>query len=312
MTLLEIKNELINYSQEIGIPLLGFAKAEELTEEIELHKESLKNNYHADMAYLERHAEKKRDVRSILPSAKSVIVAAISYNFNMKHESNSGKIARYAWLEDYHSLLMRRLIKIENKIKTFYHNAETKSYVDTGPIMEKQWAVRAGIGWLGKNSLVINKKNGSYLLLGIIITNIEFPPDTPVKEHCGNCTNCLQACPTKAIIQEKVIDSRNCISYWTIESKTETFPENIRKNLNGNLFGCDICQEVCPWNQKAVKCYDKEMLESINRTAFRIEEIENMTENDFKTIFKNSPIKRCKLSGLKRNAEELKSSLESA
>lgn len=305
---MKISNEIvIHKAHELGFDLVGFSNAEILTEET-LHLQTwLGLGYNASMEYMNRNFEKRQDVKQILPSAQSVISLALNYYTPAQHYKNreSGKISRYAWGKDYHLVIWEKLELLEDYLKEIDENFESKSYVDTGPVMDKAWAVRSGIGWLGKNSNVINKEIGSWFFIANIITNCEFDYSTPVTDLCGSCTACIDACPTNAIVQPQVVDANKCISFLTIENKGEISQE-FKGKFNGWIFGCDVCQDVCPWNKKFS---EPTLLQDFQPrgTNLLLNEVINMKDEEFKTRFETSPIKRTKLSGLMRNAEFLAS-----
>lgn len=301
---IDLKNNIKEFSFSIGINKVGFAKYRVFDTEIKLYENWLSLGYNASMDYLERNIEKRRDLSLILPEIKSVIVFALSYNTGFQHKSGNFKISRYAWGDDYHKIFEKKLKKVANFIKQSVDNFKYKIYVDTGPVLEKLWAIEAGIGWQGKNSLVLSKELGSYFFIGIMLVNLDFEPDRKVVDHCGRCNRCIQSCPTQAIVEPKVVDSRKCISFWTIEKKvTEDIPTNL--DLKGWIFGCDICQEVCPWNKKAlltdeIGFYPRNGLMNLPKQLF-----ENLTSENFREIFKNSPIKRAKYDGLVKNFQHI-------
>ncbi len=302
-----IKNEfVIQKAKSIGFDLVGFAKADILKGESEKLQQWLDKNYQAGMDYMERNFDKRKDVKRILPNAKSVI--SLGLNYYTPHEyskdSDKGKISRYAWGKDYHLIIWAMLDELEEELKKVDPQFESISYVDTGPVMDKAWAVRSGIGWLGKHTNVINREIGSWFFIANIITNYEFEYNEQIPDFCGSCTACIDACPTNAIIQEYVVDANKCISYLTIENKKE-IPEDFKSKFDNWLFGCDICQDVCPWNQKfPVETLIKDFHPQIKEIY--LDEVIELTEEDFKERFKISPIKRAKLGGLKRNASYLK------
>lgn len=305
---MKISNEIvIHKAHELGFDLVGFSNVEILTEE-SLHLQTwLGLGYNASMEYMNRNFEKRQDVKQILPSAQSVISLALNYYSPAQHseKKESGKISRYAWGKDYHLVIWEKLELLEEYLKSIDENFESKSYVDTGPVMDKAWAVRSGIGWLGKNSNVINKEIGSWFFIANIITNCEFESSTPVPDLCGSCTACIDACPTNAIVQPQVVDANKCISFLTIENKGEISQE-FKGKFDGWIFGCDVCQDVCPWNKKFS---EPTLLQDFQPrgTNLLLAEVINMKDDEFQTRFETSPIKRTKLSGLKRNAEFLAS-----
>lgn len=304
-----IKSDLVDFAKTLGFNDLGVAKVDKLSLETEQYKLWLSNGFNATMQWMEKNIEKREDINFILENAKSVIVTAHSYYTGMHYppenelSGKSGKISKYAWGDDYHEIILTKLKDIEKFLLLKYPEEKFKCYVDTGPILEKQWAKRAGIGWQGKNSLILSKDLGSYFFIGIIITTLELEQDKPVKDLCGTCTKCINYCPTSAIVDNRVVDSNKCISYWTIEAKPNiNTPENISNNQNNWIYGCDICQEVCPWNKNKPKLTSElSFYPRNNETILDYSFINSMTEEEFKLRFKNSPIKRTKLAGIKRN-----------
>ena len=296
---------VIEKAKELGFDLIGFSKVEDLEAEIEHLKKWLDSGYQASMNYMERNFEKRKDAKNILPSAKSVISLGINYYKKDTYENKegSGKISKYAWGKDYHLIIWEKLEHFENILKEIDPAFECLSYVDTGPVMDKAWAVRSGIGWLGKHTNVITKEMGSWIFLATVITNTEFDYNQPMQDFCGTCTACIEACPTDAIVNEYVVDSNRCISFLTIENKGEISSDFKGKFVDW-IFGCDICQDVCPWNQK----FSKPSLEAGFRPQIKeleLNRVANMDSDEFKSLFESSPVKRTKLNGLKRNAEFL-------
>lgn len=297
------KNELRKYALDIGFCEIGFAEAKPLELEFERYLKWLEKGYNGSMDYLERNLEKRRNPDLILPGAKTIIVCAYNYNSPFHHNGRF-KISRYAWGDDYHEIVLSLLKKVEAKLNELFPEARCKSYVDTGSILEKSWAVRAGIGWQGKNSLLLTKRFGSYVFLGIILTTIEFEPDPVLPDYCGKCNKCIENCPTGAIVEPMVVDSNSCISYWTIEAKPEQdIPKEI--DLKGWIFGCDICQEVCPWNTKKQYTNNYRFYPRNGETNLEVGFLSTMTEATYRVRFKNSPVKRAKFLGLKRNFEHI-------
>lgn len=298
---------VITAARDLGFELIGFSKAETLENETQKLEEWLKLSYQAGMAYMERNLEKRKDVKNILPDAKSVISLGLNYYTDDKYENkkDTGKISRYAWGKDYHLIMWEKLDKLVAHLKNIEPNFEAKTYVDTGPVMDKAWAVKSGIGWLGKHTNVINKEYGSWFFIATVITNYEFEYNEPIADFCGTCTACIDACPTNAIVDEYVVDANRCISYLTIENKGEISKEFSGKFDNW-IFGCDICQDVCPWNDKFSKPTLEMDFHPKGNKELSFVEIEKMTNSEFKERFAESPILRTKLKGLKRNSEFLK------
>lgn len=301
---MNISNQIvIEKARELGFDLIGFAKAERLTDELIHLNDWLSRGYNADMDYMNRNREKREDVSLILPGAKSVISMAMNYYTDHTHNGQNGigKISRYAWGKDYHLIIWDKLELLEKQLNEIDPGFRSISYVDTGPVMDKSWAVRAGIGWLGKNSNVISREIGSWFFISTLITNREFEYNEPVVDHCGTCRACLDACPTNAIVDDYIVDSNKCISFLTIENKGEI--ENSFKNRFDNwLFGCDVCQDVCPWNNKFSVVTQEGDFEPVDGTGIPLNDVISMSPEEFKSKFETSPLKRAKLNGLKRNA----------
>jgi epoxyqueuosine reductase len=323
---------------QCGFDDVRFAAATQLIEESTRYEEWIQQGFHGSMQYLERNIDKRKDVTLVQPQAQTVIVVAKTYytphthNNTPAHTPNGGnsgkaedhhadattadnvirseygKISRYAWGDDYHELITKQLDSSIEQLQKDYPQHSFRRYTDTGPVMEKAWAVRSGIGWQGKNSNILSRSLGSYFFLGVIITTLKVEPDAPVQDHCGTCTACIDACPTHAIVQPSVVDATRCISYWTIETKGQgEMPPEVQQNLDGWLYGCDVCQEVCPWNRFAVTTSEPAFQPRLQQTSLNPDAVLTMSEEDFRNRFKGSPIKRTKLRGLQRNARELRS-----
>lgn len=290
------KDKIKQYALELGFAKIGFTNPEKLEAEGGKLTEWLSQNYHGDMKWMEKNIEKRIDPKLIFPEVKLVIVTATNYYTDNKRNEDGGvgKISRYAWGDDYHIVVERKLKELLTYIKSIAPKADGKVYVDSGSLMEKVWAQRAGIGWRGKHSIVIAPQFGSWFFIGVILLNIEFEPDNNLTDQCGDCTICIDACPTNAIVAPYVLDARKCISYHTIENK-ETIEAELTGKLQNWIYGCDICQDVCPWNQKFAditkfsEFYPREF--NLNPNLF---ELESITSEEFNKKFKNSPIKRIK------------------
>ena len=288
----------------LGFQKVGIARAEALVPEGSRLMEWLGKSYHGEMAWLEREPAKRTDPRQIFPEAKSVISVAMNYYTPAEHVA-TGKISRYAWGDDYHDVLKEKLRELLEWIVAEIPNASGKICVDTAPVMDKAWAVRSGIGWLGKHSNVITQDYGSWIFLGEILLNLELEYDEPAQDHCGSCTACIDACPTGAIVDEFVVDSNRCISYATIELRAETLPDEIASNLNGWLYGCDICQDVCPWNRFEKPTDETRFAPRRDETSLDLDAVETLTPETYAERFRRSAMKRTKLAGLQRNARAL-------
>lgn len=294
---------------ELGFSKIGIVAAEPLAGEAERLGAWLKNGMHGEMGWMERDPEKRTDPQLIFPDARSMVVVALNYYTPHGHDASpgAGKISRYAWGDDYHDVLKAKLRELLDWIKIEVPEADGKICVDTAPVMDKAWAVRAGLGWIGKSSNVITKDFGSWVFLGEILLNIELDYDKEiVEDHCGSCTACLDACPTHAIVQPYVVDSNACLSYATIELRTPELPGNIASNMGGWIYGCDVCQEVCPWNRFEKPTGEKSFEPRNDETVLALDDVLEMSQEDFSQRFRRSAMKRTKISGLQRNARHLK------
>jgi len=294
---------------EIGFHNSGIVAALPLDDEGGRLNEWLERRYHGEMAWLAREPEKRSDPRLLFPGAKSVIVTALNYYTDEEHadDRSAGKISRYAWGDDYHDIVREKLIELLDWIRSMDTSVDGKICVDTAPIMDKAWAVRAGLGWLGKHTNLITTDAGSWVFIGEILLNVELEYDNEtVEDHCGTCTACLDACPTDAIVQPYVVDSRKCISYATIELRDETLPANVSSNLDGWFYGCDICQDVCPWNRFEKPTSEARFEPRRGETSIQLDAVLDMTPESYAERFRRSAIKRAKLPALKRNAAALK------
>jgi epoxyqueuosine reductase len=305
---MKITNEIVVHkAKAVGFDLVGFAKADFLDVEARHLEEWLNKGFQASMTYMGKNKEKRKNVKLILQNAKSVISLAVNYYIDEKYsnDKNKGKISRYAWSNDYHSIIWQMLGELEKELKLIEPNFESISYVDTGTVMDKVWAVKSGLGWIGKHTNVISKEFGSWIFLATIITNQEFDYSKTVSNFCGNCRACLDACPTGAIVQEYVVDANKCISFLTIENKNE-IPNHFDGKFDNWLFGCDICQEVCPWNIKFSNQTSLKNFFPLNGfKELELKEVLQLNEDSFNIKFRQLPIKRAKLKGLKRNAKFL-------
>ncbi|MEO8574847.1 MAG: tRNA epoxyqueuosine(34) reductase QueG [Pyrinomonadaceae bacterium] len=306
-TVVSFSEKIRQKATELGIDKVGFARAEALTEQRPRFFEWLAGGRHGEMAWLEREPEKRVDPRLIFPEARSVICLAINYYTPYQHANHNGtgKISRYAWGDDYHDVVKEKLRALLDWIMAENPEAAGKICVDTAPVMEKAWAVRAGLGWIGKHSNVITKEFGSWIFLGEILLNLDLDYDEPIADHCGSCTACIEACPTDAIVEPFVVDSTKCISYATIELRSDDLPDNISPHLNGWLYGCDICQDVCPWNRFEKPSDEARFAPRLSQTSLDLESVDSYTPESYADRFRKSAMKRTKLAGLKRNARAL-------
>jgi epoxyqueuosine reductase len=293
---------------ELGFQKIGVVRAEVLTEERARLEEWLRRGHHASMLWMERGLERRTDPRELLPGARTVVAVALNYYTPHAHadEPGAGKISRYAWGDDYHDVLGERLKALLAFVKELVPGAEGRVCVDAQPAMDKAWAVRAGLGWIGKHTNLITRDYGSWVFLGELLLDVELEYDARREEdHCGTCTLCIEACPTGAITEPYVVDSNLCISHATIELRDEELPRGVSEHLDGWLYGCDVCQDVCPWNRFERPTGEARFEPRPGAVSPALEEIAALTHEEYVERFRRSPVKRAKLAGLQRNARAL-------
>jgi epoxyqueuosine reductase len=309
-----LRSEIIKQQAfALGFNKIGIVPAGALTEEGEQLKEWLARGFHGRMGYMARDPEKRSDLQLLMPSAKSVVCVALNYFRPEKHieSPDIGKISRYAWGDDYHDVLRDKLKQLLDWISARVPEVEGKICVDTSPIMDKAWAAKAGIGWIGKHTNLITKEFGSWVFLGELLLSIELDYDSYIEaDHCGTCIACIEACPTQAIIAPYQIDATRCISYGTIELRDSKLPEPIESNLENWVFGCDICQDVCPWSRFSKPSEEPRFEPHSSNFAPKLQELEDMTDEEFSARFRRSAVKRAKLAGIQRNARAVKTRRE--
>jgi epoxyqueuosine reductase len=307
MTPKELTEAIKREAGLIGFDKCGITPAALLGEDGDRLAEWLRRGFHGTMAWMERQKDKRQDIRKVFPEIRSVLVVAVNYYADVAHTNSpgTGKISRYAWGADYHQVVTERLDRLLTVIRKLEPSAAGLTYVDTGPIMEKVWAERAGIGWRGKHTNVITTELGSWVFLGVLLLNLECEYDFPATDHCGTCTLCIEACPTVAIVEPYLLDASRCISYLTIEHRGE-IPAALGERFDGWLFGCDICQDVCPWNERFAKPTGINEFFPIPATvAPRLDEAAGISHEEFAEKFTQSPVKRAKHAGYVRNAKIL-------
>jgi epoxyqueuosine reductase len=288
-------------ARELGFSYCGLSKAEFLEEEAPRLEEWLRRGYHGKMKYMENHFDKRLDPRLLVPGAKSVV--SLIYNYYPQKDlaqNDNFKIAKYAYGEDYHFVIKEKLHELLFRLQEKAGQINGRVFVDSAPVMERTWARRAGIGWVGKNSLLLNRSMGSFFFLAELIIDLELEYDGPIKDYCGTCTACMDACPTNAIPQPYVVDGSKCISYFTIELKEE-IPEDVKGKFENWIFGCDICQDVCPWNRFAQPHREPRFTPHPELEHLQRQDWIELTEEVFKKIFRKSAVKRTGFKGLKRN-----------
>ncbi len=288
-------------ASELGFSHCGISKAEYLEHEAPKLEEWLKRNYQGKMGYLENHFDMRLNPCILVPSAKSVI--SLIFNYSPAQElatHDSYRIAKYAYGEDYHAVVKDKLKMLLGAIHENIGEVAGRAFVDSAPVMERAWASRSGLGWVGKNSLLLNREMGSFFFLAELIIDLDLEYDHAIKDYCGTCTACMDACPTDAIPAPYVVDGSKCISYFTIELQEE-IPTDVKGKFGNWIFGCDICQDVCPWNKFAKPHHEHRLEPSESLTSMTRQDWNEITEEVFENLFKRSAVKRTKFKGLKRN-----------
>ena len=292
-------------AKKFGFQSCGISKADFLEEDAKPFENWLQKNFHGEMSYMENYFDKRLDPRLLVEGSKSVI--SLSYNY-FPAEKISGfdnyKISKYAYGEDYHEIIKEILREMVAELRDEIGNFHCRVFTDSAPILERSWARKSGIGWVGKNANLITKQSGSFYFLAEIICDLELQEDSPTTDHCGTCTKCIEACPTDAIVSDKIIDGSKCISYATIELKNE-IPDSFRNKMEDWMFGCDICQDVCPWNRFSAPTLEEKFQPNQFLKNYKKEDWKEVTQDLFSEIFRKSPVKRTKFAGLKRNIEFL-------
>nr|WP_277111235.1 tRNA epoxyqueuosine(34) reductase QueG [Chryseobacterium taklimakanense] len=292
-------------AKKFGFQSCGISKSGFLEEDAQPLEDYLAQGYHGEMQYMENYFDKRLDTTKLVEGSKSVI--SLSYNYFPEEEISTldnYKISKYAYAEDYHEIIKEILREMITELQEEIGDFHFRIFVDSAPVLERSWARKSGIGWVGKNANLITKQKGSFFFLAEIICDLELEPDSPVTDHCGRCTSCIDACPTNAIVGDKIIDGSKCISYATIELKNE-IPESFKNKMEDWMFGCDICQDVCPWNRFSVPHNQPKFLPNDILKTYRKDDWKELTQELFSEIFRKSPVKRTKFAGLKRNIEFL-------
>ncbi len=291
----------------LGFDFCGIAKAEFLEDDAQRLEKWLHNGMHGKMQYMENHFDLRTNPSLLVPGAKSVVTLLCNY-FPAEHQNNNApKIAKYAYGNDYHEVIRSKLKVLLQKMKTEIGEVNGRGFVDSAPVLERAWATKSGLGWVGKNGNLINKQSGSFFFIATLIIDLELEYDDAfAKDYCGSCTRCIDACPTEAILDNKVVDGSKCISYFTIELKDALLPDDMKNKFSNWMFGCDVCQDVCPWNRFAKPNSEIKFTPLPQILNFTTQEWEEQTEESFKKIFQNSPLKRTKFEGIKRNLKFMK------
>ena len=293
-------------ADELGFEFCGIARAVKLDDDARRLESWLSKGMHGSMTYMERYFELRIDPMKLVPGARSVITLLLNYFPKAGQSNDAPKISKYAYGKDYHDVIREKLNQFLEILKQQVGAIQGRGFVDSAPVLERSWAQRSGLGWIGKNGNLINKQAGSFFFIATLITDLDLIPDDPfTKDFCGTCTRCIDACPTDAILADKVVDGSKCISYFTIELKEMLIPTEMQGRFDNWIFGCDICQDVCPWNRFANPTKEIEFTPLPGILDISTKEWEQMTEEKFKTMFRQSPLTRSKLKGLQRNLKFL-------
>jgi len=303
LNLLESYTHLVkSTAKELGFDYCGIAKAQKLNEDAVRLETWLRRGFHGSMQYMEEYFDLRVDPTLLVPGAKSVITLMLNYFPSQQQKNTTPKISKYAFGKDYHEVIKSKLNNFLFMLQEKIGDIHGRGFVDSAPVLERTWAQRSGLGWIGRNGNLITKQQGSFFFIATLITDLELLYDDPfVKDYCGSCRRCIDACPTNAILDNKVINGSNCISYFTIELKDMLIPDEMKGKFQNWMFGCDICQDVCPWNRFSKPAAEAAFTPVPEILNLSTKEWENITEETFKNIFKESPLKRAKFKGIQRN-----------
>jgi len=303
LNLLESYTHLVkSTAKELGFDYCGIAKAQKLNEDAVRLETWLRRGFHGSMQYMEKYFDLRVDPTLLVPGAKSVITLMLNYFPSQQQKNTAPKISKYAFGKDYHEVIKSKLNNLLFILQEKVGEIHGRGFVDSAPVLERTWAQRSGLGWIGRNGNLITKQQGSFFFIATLITDLELLYDDPfVKDYCGSCRRCIDACPTNAILDNKVINGSNCISYFTIELKDMLIPDEMKGKFQNWMFGCDICQDVCPWNRFSKPAAEAAFTPVPEILNLSTKEWENITEETFKNIFKESPLKRAKFKGIQRN-----------
>jgi epoxyqueuosine reductase len=291
-----------SFASELGFDYCGIARAVRLDDDARRLEQWLNKGLHGKMAYMENHFDLRIDPRQLVPGACSVITLLLNYFPAQEQPSNVPRIAKYAYGRDYHEVIREKLQVFQHRIRESIGEVNGRGFVDSAPVLERTWAQRSGLGWIGKNGNLLNREAGSFFFIATLVVDLPLHYDDPIaKDYCGSCTRCIDACPTEAILPDKVVDGSKCISYFTIELKDMLIPSDMEGKFDDWIFGCDTCQDVCPWNRFSKPTQEKAFQAMPEILNFGTAEWEDLSESAFKEVFRNSPLKRSKWVGIQRN-----------
>ncbi len=302
---LEYSSIIKQEAKRLGFDFCGISKAEFLEEEAPRLELWLKNSMHGKMEYMENHFDKRLNPTLLVDDAKSVVSLLYNYYPEQTQNTDAPKISKYAYGKDYHEVIKEKLKEFLNTLKEKIGDINGRAFVDSAPVLDKAWAKKSGLGWIGKNANLINKQNGSFFFIAELIIDLDLEYDGPIQDYCGTCTKCIDACPTEALVEPFVVDGSKCISYLTIELK-DAIPSEFKNKMDNWAFGCDVCQDVCPWNRFSTPHHEAQFNNKTGLLNLSTDEWHEMTEETFNKVFKHSAVKRTKYKGLKRNLEFIK------
>ncbi|MCC6702799.1 MAG: tRNA epoxyqueuosine(34) reductase QueG [Fluviicola sp.] len=302
----DIKSRIKQIAQDLGFFSVGFSKADFLAEEAPRLENWLNKQQHGKMAYMENHFDMRLDPRLLVPGSKTVISFLYNYFPEQQQPSDTYQLSKYAYGKDYHDVIKNQLRKLMDRVKAEIGDVEGRIFVDSAPVLEKAWAKKSGLGWMGKNANLIHPKAGSFYFLAEWICDLDIEPDGPIRDYCGTCTRCIDACPTDAIVEPYVVDGSKCISYLTIELKDQLLPSAFKGKLDDWMYGCDICQDVCPWNRFSKPHNEPQFQPHPMLFDLTKNDWEDLTEELYRELFRGSAVKRAKFEGLKRNIQFIK------
>jgi epoxyqueuosine reductase len=308
LTLLNLSKHTQIIKQEakrLGFDFCGISKADFLEEEAPKLEAWLKAGMHGKMEYMENHFDKRLNPTLLVEGAKSVVSLLYNYYPEQTQNTEAPKISKYAYGYDYHEVIKEKLKEFLNTLKEKIGDVNGRAFVDSAPVLDKAWAKKSGLGWIGKNANLINKQNGSFFFIAELIIDVDLEYDGPIQDYCGTCTKCIDACPTEAIVEPFIVDGSKCISYLTIELK-DAIPGEFKNKMDNWAFGCDVCQDVCPWNRFSTPHHETQFNNQTGLLNLSTDEWHEMTEETFNKVFKHSAVKRTKYKGLKRNLEFIK------
>jgi epoxyqueuosine reductase len=309
LTRKENTGKIKQFAHHLGFDFCGIAQAMPLDDDARKLEQWLHKGFHGDMKFMENHFELRVNPAKLVPGAKSVITLLLNYFPSERQNDGTPKISKYAYGKDYHEVIKGKLNELTRLIETHIGKIHGRGFVDSAPVLERSWAQKSGLGWVGKNGNLINKQSGSFFFIATLIVDLELEYDDPfAHDYCGTCTRCIDACPTGAILDDKIIDGSKCISYFTIELKDELIPDAMKNKFENWMFGCDVCQDVCPWNRFSKPNTEVEFKPIPEILNFTTGDWDEITEESFKKIFQNSPLKRARFNGIKRNLKFISAS----